>query len=242
MAINISDGTGAIISACTVNKTSTGTLLSVSGTTTAQTTSDSGLTCNTGYTYNITCTDAAGNVNSSLATFTTSACSAASSSSGGGSSSATPSELATGFTKTLWVGELVSFKAENKSHVFILLKIKNNTADVQLSSIPIKATLAVGESKKFDLNGDGTYEILVKLNSLTGISKADVTLTSISETITTTPAAPETTTGATTDAGTPSTGDSSDATQKTGSLLWLWIIIILVIIAVIVFIIYQRRK
>jgi len=41
--------------------------------------------------------------------------------------------------------------------------INSSTATVILSSTPQEATLSVGEEKEFDLNGDGYYDVLVKI-------------------------------------------------------------------------------
>jgi|SRR3989344_2296445 len=65
-------------------------------------------------------------------------------------------------------------------HILYVEKVTSTSATILIASEPLKATLSVGTSKKFDLNRDGTNDIEVKLNSVDG-SAADLTVTRLSE-------------------------------------------------------------
>ncbi len=106
---------------------------------------------------------------------------------GGATSSPNATELANGLTKTMWAGEVMKFMVGQEQHMFMLLSIRDNTATVQVSSTPQKATMAVGEEKKFDVNNDGYYDLYVKLNSVSGIQQAEFTLKTINESVTAPP-------------------------------------------------------
>lgn len=238
--VTVADATSGFNNACNVTRSQITSITNVTsqGNYLVQNVTDSGLTCATTYNYTIVCNDSAGNVASINSTsITTTACDATTSSSsgGGGSSSATPSELVTGFTKSLYAGEVVTFKSGNDSHLFILLGVKNDSVSIQVSSTTQKATLAVGEEKKFDLNADGTYDIAVKLASIDASNKATVTLRSISEVINAAPTQPAT-------EETP-VGEAVESVTS-GSLfssIWFWIVVV-VIIAIIVYIVVSVRR
>lgn len=233
-SINAIDATSGI-SSCVVDR---GT---ISGTASV---SESGLICNSSYTYNLNCTDYAGNTNSTgIYSVLTSPCDVSSSGSGSGSStSLSTGELVTGFTKSMFAGEIVAFRATNQSHTFILLSIKNDSVTVQVASVPQKAVLIVGEEKNFDLNADNTYEISVKLNSITG-NKASITLKSISATIV---LGNNSNTG--NQVNPPVTNASSGAgnasAQGSGIFgsVWFWIVIAALVIAVIVWYVLARKQ
>ena len=202
-----------------------------------------GLSCGTGYNFNVTCYDFAGNSNNSLFVGTTDSCP----SNGQGSSSyssPSASELVTGFSKSMYAGEAVTFKSGNENHLFILTNVRSNSVNIQLSSKTILATLNVSEEKKFDLNNDSYYDISVKLNNITS-GKADITLKSINESVTALMAA--------TNATAPAVGivPSSNVQNNNTSLgnkglsgvsLAIIVIIVLIIILLIYFFIRAKKK
>ena len=57
------------------------------------------------------------------------------------------------------------------------------TATISVASTPQIATLNVGETKKFELTGDNSYDISVTLVSITNATKITLTLKAISEQI-----------------------------------------------------------
>jgi hypothetical protein len=161
---------------------------------------------------------------------------------GGGSAYATETNLATGYTKKYYAGDATTFKINGKLHTFIMLYIKNNTATVQISSTSQKATLAIGEEKKFDVDGDGKYyDFSVKLNAITGI-QADITLKNINESVSAETAETEGT-GAETAAEGGTMGEGTGATEKAAVLTIIsWIIIAVIVVIVIALIVWYAMK
>lgn len=200
---------------------------------------ESGLTCNTAYTYVVNCTDAAGNVNTTGAyTVTTSACDEESSSSGGGSSvSVSTTSLTTGITENLLIGTVMNFNLGTVHHTLMVTSIRDNKATIRVSSEPQYATLAAGEQNKFDLNNDSTYDLLVKVNSITG-NKADVTVKSISESVagTTAPTVP------TAGDKAPVADKVADAVKSVSSKTYWWIAVVIIIIAIVLYLVFRRKN
>jgi hypothetical protein len=159
--------------------------------------------------------------------------------SGGGSASASETNLAAGYTRQYLAGDATTFKVSGKTHTFIMLYIKNNTAAIQISSSIQKAILSVGEIKKFDVDGDGKYyDLSVKLNSITN-NKADITLKSINESMTAAPPVPE----APATAGEKIKETIQQTTAKAKNLgVWLLAIIAAIIVVIIAIIVYYMRK
>ncbi len=60
---------------------------------------------------------------------------------------------------------------------------KAKKATIEVSSTPQRVTLSVGESKKFDVTEDNYYDLLVTLNAISAVGRADVTIKSIREEI-----------------------------------------------------------
>jgi len=103
-------------------------------------------------------------------------------SSGGGYPTFRPTEeeLKNGYTKFLYRNWKISFKVENVSHIFKVENVNATNSKISISSETQEATLSVGEEKKFDLSGDDSYDLQVKLNSIDS-SKANFTLQTIHE-------------------------------------------------------------
>ena len=173
------------------------------------------------------------------------AAAAAASSSGGGSAYTNENDLSKGYTKKYYAGDATTFKISGKLHTFIMLYIKNSTATVQISSAIQKATLAIGEEKKFDVDNNSYYDFSVKLNSISGI-QADITLKSINESISSTSGGTAgTQTGA--NAGTTQeteTGEVAYEQAKVTMTAITWIIIAVIVVIIIALIIWYfvRRK
>jgi len=141
---------------------------------------------------------------------------------------ATATELAAGKTESLKANEQVKFTAAGGTHTVAVSSVTSTSATVTVSSTPQQATLNIGDLQRFDLNSDGTYDISVKLNSVSG-SQASITVTAISDSTATTPAV------------TPATPTTP---EKASSKTWIWIIIIVVIIiaAIVGFYLYNKKK
>ena len=88
-----------------------------------------------------------------------------------------------------------------------------------------------------DLNGDGIYDLLVKLVGITN-GKADVSVQKISE-----PVPSGTTTTSSGDGATATTGENGvPATEESTNLTWLWVVLVIVVIAIVVAIVVKKRK
>jgi hypothetical protein len=139
------------------------------------------------YNWSVNCTDSSMNVGSSeerifnVVSPTTTETTIAT---GGGVSSYTPTvtQLGEGYTRSLGTGAKIDFEVSGESHRLKVNKIENNSVTITISSNPITITLVVGESRKLDLDGDGVYDLFVKLNSLTSL-RADITIKEIDELI-----------------------------------------------------------
>jgi hypothetical protein len=136
--------------------------------------------------------DSAGNIGSSQVTFTK----YTSGGGGGGGGSYSPwtltmivddQQLLVGFTRAMAKNERFQFFIGSTSHYVAVTGIAGNLVTFEIASTPTSVTLALGETGKYDLDGDGYYDISVKLNSVTS-GKADTTIKSIHEQITAPPA------------------------------------------------------
>lgn len=169
----------------------------VSGSGTSQSIYESGLSCDESYTYNVSCSDGAGNENSKTGSFTTDSCSSSSSSDsseGGGSNStnsfwkstyvANSDKFRIGYNKELGEKYRVSLKIDGETHYVGIISITSSKVTVNVSSNPQQAIMSVGESKKFDADENGYYDIKVTINSInTTTDKANITILSINEKI-----------------------------------------------------------
>ncbi len=238
-SIAITDALSSVSSNCIVNR-SDGTAATVVGTSKSQSAFESALTCNTEYTYAITCNDSAGNINNT-ATYvkTTTACTAAASTgSSGSASSASDTEITSGVTKSFSVGQVLGFTAVGSHHTFVATTITANNVTVKVTSTPQYATLVVGEEKKFDLNADNTYDVSVKLNSITGTSSASMTVKAISEAIT--PTTDSTTTVA--EESTPVVQKVTEAIKSVSSKTYWWVAAVIVILAIVLYLVFRRKN
>jgi hypothetical protein len=166
----------------------------VSGEGNVQTVTDDGLDCETAYTYEINCTDMAGNFANITDDHTTSACSDDDDGGDGGgadtptgfwTSTFSPSNtsLEDGYNKLLGKGERVRFKIGNETHYVGVTKVRSSEITINVSSTPQIADIDVGETKKFEISGDDYYDVSVTLNKINE-TKANVTITSINEKMT----------------------------------------------------------
>ena len=94
-------------------------------------------------------------------------------------------QLESGFTKSLEEQDRFKFNLEGE-HYLTLETIDINKIDIKITSNPIAATTLEGQTRKFDLNQDGYYDLQVKLNSISGAitKQADITIRKIYEPIT----------------------------------------------------------
>lgn len=149
------------------------------------------------YSWQINCTDEAGNIgNSSSRSLTIN--SPPSTSSGGGSSSGnggsgaatfstTEIQLEQGYTKELKPSDKISFEISNynnsrQKHSLILNNVSSNSANITIKSDPINLILLINQSIKLNLTSSDYYNLLIKLNSIKN-NKANLTIQEINEPI-----------------------------------------------------------
>jgi len=147
-------------------------------------------------------------------------------------------QFSQGYSKELVKGEKIKFSVSNQSHTVTLNNLTTNSAIIIVNSTPQTATLLTGESKKFDVNNDQYYDLLVKLNSITN-NKANLTISSLHELISSAQT-PQNTDDKKDSEG--SGSDSADDLSNVESKLIIPVVIGAVIIIGVILIIYLRRK
>ncbi|MDD5191555.1 MAG: hypothetical protein PHH54_02805 [Candidatus Nanoarchaeia archaeon] len=189
-----------------------------------------------------TCTvgDFAGNNITESISYTVSGGAPASSGGGGGGSSSktyVPSagQISAGYTQQLKSNERVKLTIASQTHYVTVSSLTTTNAKISVSSTPQTATLNIGETKKFDVTGDGYYDLNVKLNGIDA-SKADITVKSIYEisaepSASSSETAPEETTG--------TIGEGELPAEKN---LTLWIVVIIIIVVLIVGIVWYYKS
>ena len=154
------------------------------------------LDCGTSYAYTLTCTDLTGNSATLTDSFSTNGCSGGGSSSGSSSSSsASPSYWSNtftnedvnfigGVTKELSAKNRMRVEVSGTDHYVGVMELTSTTAKISINSDPQEVVFSIGESKKFDVNNDGFYDLLITLNSIVN-NKASITALPIYEKIVT---------------------------------------------------------
>ena len=99
-----------------------------------------------------------------------------------GSNQISDTEVLQGAVVNLGLNKEVKFNIEEESHRLVVDSIREDSADITIYSSPIITTLSVGQEQKFDLNSDNSYDLLVRLNSITN-QKADIYVQEINEAI-----------------------------------------------------------
>lgn len=118
--------------------------------------------------------------------------SSSSSSTGGGSAGsavswkmtyrATEEDLESGYKKELAEKHRVKFKIGENYHYAGITEITSSTASIKVWSEVQEATLSIGDTRRFDLDSNGYYDISITLNAIG--KKADITIKKISEKVT----------------------------------------------------------
>ena len=147
------------------------------------------------HTWNVNCTDAAGNVgNSSTRTLTvTNATTTTTDTSSGGTTTLpywtntilyTDKELSLKgiVSKPLAIKERVGVRVEGTTHYIGVTGLTSTQATINVSSTPQTATLTIGQTKKFEVTNDTYYDIKVTLNSINS-SKANLSIEYVHEAI-----------------------------------------------------------
>jgi hypothetical protein len=174
ITVTITDASSGFNGSCTATR---GT---VTGTSSPVSVNEGSLLCDTSYEYNVTCYDYAGNLGSTLQSFSTESCHASS----GSTYSASSDQLVSGVAKELTISDKFKILVNGQPHLVVVDKIdvSNKQATINVSSNPQQKVMSVGDIWKVNLDGDNYYDLLVKLNSLS-TSRANVTITRIQEMI-----------------------------------------------------------
>lgn len=140
------------------------------------------------YTWNINCTDEAGNIGNGTArsltinSGETPKSSGGGGGGGGGAATATyePSseQMASGYTKALKKGDKIKFE----NHSLTANYIGNNFVNLSIMSNPINILLFIGEEKKINLSSIKYYDLYLKLNGIAN-NAANLTIKTIYEEI-----------------------------------------------------------
>jgi hypothetical protein len=130
--------------------------------------------------------------------------------------------------------------------------VSSNSVTINVSSDPQSATLNVGETKKFEINEDGYYDISVKLNDMEN-SKANLTVMYLHEKMAETtnnltagnnPAAGNGTNPPTTlTTNQTGTQGASNASAAVSSLKnnWVWIVVGILVVLIALVVIFRKR-
>lgn len=148
------------------------------------------------YSWQVNCSDIAGNQeNSSSHSFTIIApvqqISASGGGGGGGGASTgmtytlTSSQVSSGYTKDLGKSDKVKFTIfdeKQESHELTIEQVGINFVNVTLRSEPVRIRLGIGQSIKLNLTSPDYYDLYIKLDSISN-NKATLTIQTIHETI-----------------------------------------------------------
>lgn len=126
--------------------------------------------------------------------------------------------------------ERVKINVRTAEHHVGIVSLTATTAVLEVSSNPQRSTFNVGETKQFDVEGDGSDDIAVMLVSIQS-SKANIQVVALARPV----EAPQEET-ASTPVSTPEEAESSKST------LWIVGIILLIIIATVVFFVMKRKR
>jgi len=143
------------------------------------------------------------------------------------------SELNLGYARELLVKNRVQFKVGTDNHYVGLISLTATQATINVSSKPQQAVFNIGDEKKFDVNADNYYDVLVRLNNITNI-RASVTIKTINEKM------PESINNV---AGNNQAADDASDKESERSLFWpiFWIVVIVVVAGVSIYFVYKDR-
>ncbi len=153
-------------------------------------------------------------------------------------------------TREYLKGYRVRVKLGNETHYIGVISLTSSSATINVSSTPQQAILAIGEEKKFEISGDGFYDMLVKLNSISN-NKTNMTISYLHEQISQAPPAdtniqtPPSGNGET-DAPTGNEGGAVTTGKRIGLGIVAWVLgiaaVIIILIVVIILVKKKRKK
>lgn len=138
------------------------------------------------------------------------------------------SEIKT-YSKSIEKNTRIRIKMDGKKHSIGLTDLTSTIATIEIFSTPQTATLSIGDERRFDLNGDGYYDLEIILNSIDQ-NKASLTLNSVYEKITEETQKQE----QEKEEKAKETEEGVKEAEKEKDLTWLWILIVVIIVILII--------
>ncbi len=157
----------------------------------------------------------------------------------------TEAQFIDGFSKTLKKNDQFKINISDSWHSVKLTGLTVNSVTVNVSSTPQQASINIGESRFFDVTGDGSYDLNVKLEGI-GIFNNSATNATINiKKYAAGDSGSAAVTGEavkTEEKEEQAPAPEEEVKEKTSSLIWVVIIAIIVIFVVAVFIIYNKKR
>jgi len=139
-------------------------------------------------------------------------------------------------TKELAAASRMRIKLAGETHHVGVVSLTATSAEIEIASDPQKATLNVGETKKFEVNGDTFYDMKVTLESIES-DKASLKVEYVHEEIPQEVAESETQTDEQVAAGEGATEGVEGSSSKT-----IWIVIAVIVVIVVVGLVWMKRR
>jgi hypothetical protein len=89
-------------------------------------------------------------------------------------------QVSEGFSESFYTGSVLGFDINRSHYTLLVSKISATDATVKFSTSAEKIVFNIGEEKKFDLNNDSIWDVLLKLDNIER-NFADFTIKSIYE-------------------------------------------------------------
>jgi len=206
----------------------------------------SGLACGTTVTVTLNASDYAGNTAQTSTDMATNSCSSGGSSDGGGSTTSTwtntytvdSAQLSSGYSKDLSAKNRIQFSFGTVKHSVGVKSISGTSVVIEVASTPQEVTMISGQEKKFDLDNNGYYDILVKVGTVSG-GKANISITKINEVV---PAGSEDESGLTGEGGENLVGSQEEGGMKSIDSTVLIILLVVVVIVVVVVVVMKNKN
>ena len=195
--------------------------------------------------WSVNCTDSVGNTGASSTWGFTVNDGSANSGTGGTTGSewtktisVNDDQFAVGYNNLFSVKNRARVSVSGVSHYIGVIGLTDTQATINVSSIPQQAVFNIGDEKKFDVNGDSYYDLVVVLNSIVS-SSANITISPISGEAVSSEIENTNTnlnqTGQESGNGSNASGnDGLDNVEKSSNSLVIWIVVIFVVILLII--------
>ena len=119
--------------------------------------------------------------------------------------------------------------------------LTKTSVTLNISSTSQIAAMKDGEAKKFDLNSDGTYDLLVKINSIFS-NKVDLTMSYLNEKIGATAEVAPTPTQETDTVSTSPPVQQSPEVSSSSSWTWIIVGVIVLVVVIIIYFVMKKRR